>query len=250
MHPVLCKVGPFTIYSYGVMVALGFGIATAFVYNRAPKFGIDRNHVVDLMIIMLISGIAGARAFYVLQDLGYYRAHPVEILDLSRGGLVWYGAFLAGLGGCSLYIRAKRMDFWAALDLAAPYIALAQAVGRIGCLLNGCCYGIEASQEFPLAIPSAYDGAWHHPTQIYSALALFAIFIILRTWQDRRHFAGEIFLGYCVLYSLKRFLMEFARGDNARIFLHLTVAQLISLVMLKVALIVFIIMAVRRWKKR
>lgn len=237
MHPVLLKLGPLNVYSYGVMVALGFAMATAFVYARAPKFGLDRNNVVDLMILMLVSGIAGARLFYILQNFTYYRSNPFEMLNLSKGGLVWYGAFIFGLGASAAYIKIKKMDFWESLDLAAPYIALAQAVGRIGCFLNGCCYGISMADGSP------------QPTQLYSAASLLIIFIVLRMWQDHRHFKSEIFLGYCALYSSKRFLMEFIRGDNPRIFFGFTISQVISCIVFIVSLGTLILMAAA-WKKR
>lgn len=237
MQPVLLKFGPLNVYSYGVMVALGFALATAFVYIHAPKFGIDRNNVVDLMILMLVFGIAGARVFYILQNFTYYRLNPSEMLNLSKGGLVWYGAFIAGLGVSAIYIKIKKMDFWASLDLAAPYIALAQALGRVGCFLNGCCYGVTMA-----------DGELH-PTQLYSAAALLLIFVALRIWQDHPHFKSEIFLGYCILYSSKRFLMEFIRGDNPRIFLGLTISQVISCVVFVISLGTLITM-VAAWKKR
>lgn len=237
MHPILVKFGPLNVYSYGVMVALGFALATACIYIRAPKFGIDRNNAVDLMILMLVFGIAGARVFYILQNLTYYRANPSEMLNLSKGGLVWYGAFIAGLGASAVYIKIKKMDFWGSLDLAAPYIALAQAIGRVGCFLNGCCYGVAMA-----------DGTLH-PTQLYSAASLLLIFVALRIWQDHRHFKGEIFLGYCVLYSSKRFLMEFMRGDNSRIFFGLTISQVISCVVFVFSLGILIFMAAA-WKKR
>jgi phosphatidylglycerol---prolipoprotein diacylglyceryl transferase len=237
MHPILLKLGPLNVYSYGVMVALGFALATAFVYMRAPTFGIDRDNVVDLMILMLVSGIVGARLFYILQNIGYYCENPYEIPNLSKGGLVWYGAFITGLGSAAAYIRIKKMDFWESLDLAAPYIALAQAVGRIGCFMNGCCYGTAMA-----------DGTLH-PTQLYSAASLIFIFVILRIWQDHRHFKSEIFLGYCVLYSSKRFLVEFMRGDNPRIFFGFTISQVISCIVFVISLGTLIAMAAA-WKKK
>jgi phosphatidylglycerol:prolipoprotein diacylglycerol transferase len=237
MHPVIFKLGPLNVYSYGFMVALGFAAATLCLYMRASKFGIDRNNVVDLMILMLVSGIAGARIFYILQNLSYYRLNPSEMPNLSKGGLVWYGAFISGLGVSAIYIKIKKMDFWASLDLAAPYIALAQALGRIGCFMNGCCYGVAMA-----------DGLVH-PTQLYSAASLVAIFIVLRIWQDHRHFKGEIFLGYCVLYSSKRFFMEFLRGDNPRIFFGFTISQVISCIVFVFSLGMLITMAAA-WKKR
>lgn len=189
------------------------------------------------MILMLVSGIVGARIFYVLQNLSYYRVNPFEMLNLSKGGLVWYGAFIAGLGSSAIYMKIKKMDFWASVDLAAPYIAMAQAIGRIGCFLNGCCYGVVMA-----------DGSLC-PTQLYSAASLLLVYMVLRIWQDHRHFKGEIFIGYCVLYSLKRFLMEFIRGDNPRILLGMTISQVISCIVFALSLGTLIYMAAA-WKKR
>lgn len=230
MHSVLIKLGPLSIYSYGVMVALGFGLSTFLIYTRAAKFNLDKERIIDLAIIILVGGIIGARLLYVLSNVDYYASRPIEILNLSKGGLVWYGGFVAGLIVSIWYLKKNRINFWAFTDLAAPYIALAQSLGRIGCFLNGCCFGIEG-----------------HPVQIYSSLALLAIFAILRAWQDRRHFAGEIFLGYCLLYSLKRFFMEFLRGDNPVVALNLTVSQIISALVFFISIFIFIYRAFR-WK--
>ncbi|MFA6141768.1 MAG: prolipoprotein diacylglyceryl transferase [Candidatus Omnitrophota bacterium] len=211
MHPILLKFGPFTIYSYGVMVAMGFAVATFLAHKRAARFNIDPGKVIDIAIILIAFGILGARLLYVLLNLSFYIANPIDIVKLSNGGLVWYGGFISAFFAVIIYVRKAKLNFWAVADLFAPYVALAQAFGRIGCFFNGCCYG--------------KDGI---PVQIYSSIALLIIFIILRVWQDNKHFAGEIFLGYCVLYSLKRFLMEFLRGDNPAVFHGLTLSQVIS----------------------
>ncbi len=232
MHPILIKLGPITIYSYGVMVAVGFGLATLLIYRCASKFNVNKDMIIDLAIIILIAGMVGARLLYILLNLNYYIANLLEIPNLSKGGLVWYGGFLSALFASAWYIRKKGFNFWNVGDLMAPYIALAQAIGRIGCFLNGCCYGIEG-----------------HPVQIYSSLLLLAIFAILRLWQDRRHFAGEIFLAYCILYSSKRFSIEFLRGDNPRIIYGLTLSQFISILVILISFIVFVYKAIE-WKKR
>ena len=249
MHPVLLKIGLFHIYSYGVMVALGFAVATFCIYRRAPKFNLERDKVIDVVIIMLVTGIIGARTLYVLLNLDYYHAHPYEILNLSKGGLVWYGAFIPALLASMLYAWRERIKFWPASDLVAPYIALAQSFGRIGCFLNGCCYGVAAPPGYPLAVTFSHDCVTRHPAQIYSAVALFIIFIILLKWQEREHCEGEIFLGYLVLYPGKRFFMEFLRGDNPKILFGLTFSQYVSLLVLSASLIMLIKRAVR-WKKR
>ncbi len=240
MHPTLFNVGPFTVYSYGVMVAIGFMVATFFIYKAAPSFGFDKNKVIDINIISLIAGIIGARALYVILNLSYYAREPLEVLYISRGGLVWYGGFLASCVSMFLYSRAAGYNFWSLLDLMVPYVALAQAFGRIGCFLNGCCYGIRSPDSYPLKVLYPGEGFPRHPTQLYSAVVLFTLFILLKAWQDRRRFNGEIFLGYCILYSAERFAMEFLRGDNPKFVLGLTISQEISIAVFAASALIFI----------
>lgn len=240
MHPIICKIGPLSIYSYGLMIAIGFGLSIIMMYARAPKFGFNRDTISDYLIIVLLSGLAGARLLYILINIKYYVLNPLEMVNLSKGGLVWYGGFIAALLASLCFAKIKRLGFWEMTDFVAPYIAFGQAFGRIGCFLNGCCYGIIAPPGFPLGES--------HPTQIYSAILLFAIFAILLLWQNRRRFAGEIFLGYCLLYSCKRFFIEFLRGDNPRIFLSLTMSQIISVAVFLTALCIFKI-RLDIWKK-
>ncbi|MFH0763755.1 MAG: prolipoprotein diacylglyceryl transferase [Candidatus Omnitrophota bacterium] len=232
MHPILLKIGPITIYSYGVMVALGFAVFTFLVWRRAEKFNINRDKIIDLAIIMLVSGIIGARLLYVLLNLSFYIANPLDIIKLSKGGLVWYGGFAAALFAVMIYLKNNALNFWEAADLIAPYIALAQAFGRIGCYMNGCCYGING-----------------FPIQLAASASLFIIFIILLVMQEMRHFPGEIFLSYCVLYSLKRFVIEFFRGDNPKVLSVFTISQIASVIIFMAALALFTYRA-SAWKKR
>jgi phosphatidylglycerol:prolipoprotein diacylglycerol transferase len=249
MHPTLLKVGSFTIYSYGIMVAIGFALAAIFIYRRAPKFGLDKDKCVDLAVVILISGILGARLLYVLINLPFYLANPLEIIMLSKGGLVWYGGFIAALAAMIIYVRINKLDFWPVMDLVAPYAALAQAFGRIGCFLNGCCYGMKVEHGFPFAVTFPCESEPRLASQLISAGLLFAIFVLLLIWQNRRRFVGEIFLGYCILYSSKRFVMEFLRGDNSKIVLGLTMSQMISIVIFIAASVIFTL-KVRQWNKR
>jgi phosphatidylglycerol:prolipoprotein diacylglycerol transferase len=188
---------------------------------------------------MLISGIVGARIVYVAMNIQYYMRNPVEIINLTKGGLVWYGAFIFGMIGAALFLKKNRINFWTAGDLFAPYIALAQAFGRIGCLLNGCCYGSVVPAGSILGVVFPNESVSRYPTQIFSAILLLIIFIILIIWQKRRHFNGEIFLAYGLLYSMKRFGIEFFRGDYPKILHGLTISQLISAAIFVVCLIIF-----------
>ena len=249
MHPILLKFGPFIIYSYGVMVAIGFALSTIFIYRRAPKFSIDKDRAVDLTIVILIFGVLGARLLYVLLNLSFYLANPIEIIMLSKGGLVWYGGFFSGIAAMAVYLRIHKLGFWPVVDLIVPYVALAQSFGRIGCFLNGCCYGIKVNPGFPFAVTFPCEDFLRFPAQLISAALLFIIFVILLIWQDRRRFVGEIALAYCVLYSSKRFIMEFLRGDNPKMLLGLTISQIISASLFIVALAIFILKAIECKKK-
>lgn len=230
------------------MVALGFGLAAFLIYRRAAGLGLDKGLIMDLVVLILLVGLFGARSLYVLLNLSYYIANPIEIFNLSKGGLVWYGGFLAGIAGAIWYIKINKLDFWAVSDLIVPYVALAQGFGRIGCYLNGCCYGVTAPLSYPFGVVFPGSMTPRHPTEIYSSLALILIFMILRAWQDLPHFKGGIFLGYCALYSLKRFYIEFLRGDNPKIICGLTLSQLISAFVFIMALAIFIYKG-RQWKR-
>jgi phosphatidylglycerol:prolipoprotein diacylglycerol transferase len=227
MHPVICKIGPFTIYSYGLMLALAFLVATSLASRQAKNQGFNPQIVSILSLRLLFFGIMGARIFYVVVHLNFYLKNPVEIFMLAHGGLSWFGGLLAGVLVTVRFIRKKALEPLKILDLIAPFLALAQAIGRIGCLLNGCCYGKAA--EFGLYFP-LYDAVLI-PTQIYSSVCLLIIFVILRFMQERPHRQGHIFFVYLILYSVKRFFIEFLRADNEVIFMGLTLFQIISIIL-------------------
>ena len=239
MHPIITNIGPLYIYSYGLMVAIGFAVATLLAYRHAAEFGINKEKIIDFGITILLGGIIGARAFYIILNLQYYIENPVDILNLTRGGLVWYGAFLSGLIAGTWFVRRNKINFWAMGDLFAPYIALAQAFGRIGCFLNGCCYGSQVPSGFVLSVVFPNESVARHPTQIYSCIILLLIFIALRFWQKRSHFKGQIFLGYLILYSITRFGLEFLRGDNPKDYFGFTISQMVSAAIFIISLTVF-----------
>jgi phosphatidylglycerol:prolipoprotein diacylglycerol transferase len=155
---------------------------------------------------------------------------------LQHGGMSWFGGLTLG-GLCGLiYLKKKQLSVYKVLDLIVPFLALAQAIGRIGCLLNGCCFGKVSN--FGIYFP--LHQATLIPTQLYSSLLLLLIFIILRFLQERPHQPGQILFTYLLLYSLKRFFIEFFRADNPRVFGGLTLFQLISIAIFCLAVYKFI----------
>ncbi|MDD2751680.1 MAG: prolipoprotein diacylglyceryl transferase [Candidatus Omnitrophica bacterium] len=220
MLPEICRIGPFTIYSYGLMLAIAFVIGSGLAGIEAKKRNINPEVILNLCFLALVSGIIGARLFYVLENYRFYFKYPGEIFILQHGGLSWFGGLILGFLASLLYMRKKKLSVYQILDLLAPFVALGQAFGRVGCLLNGCCFGKTGV-----------------PVQIYSSAILLGIFLILRLLQDRPHKEGEIFFSYLLLYSLKRFFIEFWRIDNPIVFWNLTLFQLLSIGLFFLALI-------------
>lgn len=225
MYPEICKIGPFTIYSYGLMLIVGFAVSSALAVLAAKRKDIEPEIIFNLAFITFVSGLLGARAFYIIENLGYYIKRPLEIIMLAHGGLSWFGGLILAIFVGTAYLKHKNLPLYKTLDLIIPFVALGQAIGRIGCLLNGCCFGKES--VFGIYFP--VHKSVLIPTQAYSSLLLILIFIVLRLLQDRPHKDGQIFFTYLLLYSVKRLFIEFWRADNEIIFLGLTLFQIISI---------------------
>lgn len=247
MYPVLFKIGPITIYSYGLMVTLGFLAGIYLAKQEAVRVGIAKEAVLGLGLYVLVSSIIGARILYVLLNLEYFLSFPYKIIFIHEGGLVFYGGLiLAGITGF-LYVRRKRLSFFKMADIIAPSIAIGEAIGRIGCLLYGCCYGKPTTLPWGMSFDpgspaySHYGSLSLHPTQIYSSLANLFIFIILVLRRKKVKFEGEIFFLYLILYSLSRFMIENLRGDNPGLFFELTISQCLSLIMGLIAATIYLL---------
>ncbi len=226
MHPVICQIGTLTIYSYGLLLCIGVLLGAKLASTQAQKQGIEKTAIVNTVFIAAFSGVAGARLFYVIENTGYYLKYPLEIFMLQYGGLSWFGGLAAALACSAVYLKKKKVLVIRAFDLLAPFAALAQSIGRIGCLLNGCCYGRESAYW---GIYFKVHDAFLIPTQVYSSLLLLIIFVALRLIQDRNLPRGSVFLAYLLLYSCGRFLIEFLRADNPRILFGLSLFQFISI---------------------
>ena len=226
MHPILFHIGPFTVYTYGLWIAIGFFAAMILIMSEAKRQRISPSLVSDLAFWCVIGGIIGARLIYVVYNLSYFLKHPLDILALWKGGLVFFGAILGGLIGGILFLRKCSLSFWQAADLVAPGLALAQGFGRLGCFSAGCCYGKPTHVPWAVVFKDLHSlapiGIPLHPTQLYHSFACFIMAIILIKVQ-RRYFTarlldptlpyGGVFGLYLLLHGLQRFIIEFFRGD-------------------------------------
>jgi phosphatidylglycerol:prolipoprotein diacylglycerol transferase len=255
MHDTLLKIGSFTISTYEVSLTIAFLLAIGFAIRRSQKEGVDRDLVIDACLWLVIGGLIGARALYIItQTENYWNAcfHPDLVkptalkesdcllaLNPFRGGFVYYGGFIGGMVAILLLTRRRKASFFPLADLLAPYLMLGLAFHRAaGCFLGaGCCYGAPTSLPWGIIWPAgsqpfaAYPNQAIHPTQLYETLFATALFLCLLWRRKKKAFSGEIMVLMLIGYSVFRFVNEFWRGDKIRGFLLgiLSTSQVISL---------------------
>jgi len=227
MYPILFEIGPFRVYSFGVMAAIGFLFVALWLRETARREKFYPSQLLDLSLGLFVSGLIGSRLLFVALNLDWYRVRPLEIFQLQRGGLVAYGGILATLLFGIFFTRWKRMPFWEVADLLMPLGLLGLAFGRIGCFLNGCCYGKPTS--FFLARVFWGKQGPVHPTQIYESWGLLLLFIALRVVGRKSLAPGRLFALSIGGYGLLRFVIEFFRGDQLPWIGGLTLVQAAAL---------------------
>jgi len=228
MYPVLFKFGDISVYSYGLMLSLAFLAAIYAAARRARSININSQVILDLGLVVILSGIIGARIFFILLNLDFYINNPAQIIRLDKGGLAVFGGVLFSMVTVSVFCRIRKINVWDIADVIAPSLALGQAIGRIGCFLNGCCYG-KAACCFPGVIFPG-DDVYRIPTQIYSSAGLLAIFVFLIWLRAKKKFDGHLFSVYLMSYSLFRCFMDNFRGDELVRVNGYTLSQVLSAV--------------------
>jgi len=245
MHPVLLEFGNIKIYSWGFMLAIAVIVAAIGLTKMFKREGYDADSVLDMVIILVLAGILGSRLLYIIayqwQEL---LTDPAAVLSLKNGlsGLVWYGAVLVDVPLFIWYLRRKGYPLWNVLDMFAPFVALGYAIVRIGCFLNGCCYGKITGSSCGVVFPYV-DSLVRYPTQLFSSLINFVLFIILFWYYPRRRYNGEVFVFYFMGYSFYRFVVEFWRESQIN-FGPFTMGQIISIGIFLLALLL------HSWKKK
>lgn len=229
----LLHIGPITIYSYGLMMALGMIAAVWLGMRRCPARGLNKDEIFNMGFVGIVAGVIGAKLTYYIVELPAIIADPSMLLDVTSGFVV-YGGIIAGVLIPAIYAKAKNLPFLKYLDVAAPSIALAQGFGRIGCYLAGCCYGCATDSWIGVVFPAgslAPAGVSLIPTQLISAIGDFAIagFLLLYARKDKERPTGTVMGWYMVLYSVGRFIIEIFRNDPRGTVWFLSTSQFISL---------------------
>ncbi len=246
MHPLLIKIGPFPIHTYGFLVAIGFLTAVSVFKKLALRSKLDVEKILDLSFWGLLVGFLGARTLYVITRFSSFLTDPVAIFKIWEGGLVFWGGPIAVIPFVIFYARKNRLALWKTLDVLTPGLVIAHAFGRLGCLAAGCCYGKPTESVFGIRLYSELvepflHGVPLHPTQLYEASALFLLFFGLLIIFKYKKFDGQVALSYLLSYPMIRSFIEIFRGDQVRGFVIdevLSTSQFISILIFIVSVVV------------
>lgn len=218
MKPVLFTIGKFAVHGYGFMIAIGVIIAYFVAEFRAKRLGLQPDKIFALTITCLLGGFLGAKILYYIVEIKSIIKDPSILLDIGDGFVV-YGGIITGILSGYIYCRIRKLNFLDYFDLVMPEIALAQAFGRLGCFMAGCCYGCESHAAWGLHFPAesvAPSGVALVPIQLISAFLNFANFFALCYLAKKCKNKGQIASLYLLFYAVGRFVVEFWRGDVVR----------------------------------
>lgn len=239
MWPVVIHLGPLTVYSYGTMMAIAFLVGGWIVGKELERRGLPSEAASSMVFWAAVGGIGGSKLWAVIDDWQALLSDPIGMI-FSGSGFVWYGGLVGGTAAVSWVIRREHLPWLSVVDCIAPALAVAHAIGRIGCQLAGDGdWGSVTEVPWAMAYPAAIVG-WPyppgvrvHPTPIYEMLAYFTVFAVLWSMRKRPHSEGSIFWWYLVLASGSRFVIEFYR-INPVVALGLSAAQWFSLLLVAI----------------
>jgi phosphatidylglycerol:prolipoprotein diacylglycerol transferase len=253
VHSKLFQIGPLEIHSYGLMLAISFLIGIYFSMYRAKKQGIDPNKIIDLSVIIVISAILGSRFLYVIFHLDEFRGHWWDTINpfqssgqIGIAGLTMLGGFIAAVVFSLLYLKTKKLPVLKIADIIVPAIAVGILVTRVGCFLNGCCYGLPTDSPLGMVFPQdspagfAFPEQAIHPAQLYSSLYGLIILTLLLVLERYKKFDGFLLFLFFIFYGISRFVIDFFRYyENSMVLvqigkLSLSVNQGISILMILV----------------
>jgi phosphatidylglycerol:prolipoprotein diacylglycerol transferase len=222
MHPLILKIGSFELTSYGLMMVVALCLSTWLALSRAARFGLVKEQIFDISFWAILGGVLGARAFYIVQEWDVYSKDLSQVLTFRFQGLTSFGGLVGGFLGAWVACKLARpkegqnnirfIDF---LDCAGPAFVLGSAIGRIGCLLNGCCYGPIAQAAFPFLAYSAECQANTAPAPLYDAMMNLGGLAVLVALFKKRTPAGHDFGQSLMIFGVARFIYELWRAGGS-----------------------------------
>lgn len=255
---VFLEIGPLTVYWYGVIIGVGVLLGLYIATRESVRRGLSKDTFVDLILFAVPIAIICARIYYVSFEWGYYSKHLNEIPQIWQGGIAIHGGLIGGVLTAIVYSKVKKISFWKLADIAAPSLILGQAIGRWGNFMNQEAHGGPVTRAFleGLHLPNFIinqmyiNGTYYHPTFLYESLWDFAGFILLMVLRRTSLRKGEIFLSYLIWYSVGRFFVEGLRTDSLMLTHTLRIAQVVSLALIVIAIILIIIRRVTGMSKQ
>lgn len=242
MYNELLKIGPFTVHGYGLMIAIGVFLALYIAEHRAKKLKLDADCLYIVTFVCVISGFVFAKLLFCLVEYKLLLTDPMRVL--SSNGFVVYGGIIGGILAAKIYFKIKKYNFWDYFDLILPSVAIAQAFGRIGCFLAGCCYGQKTDAWYGIAFHQS-DFAPNNvkliPTQLISSAGMFIIAFILFAFAKKNKKSGRVGALYLILYSVGRFGIEFFRNDYRGTVGPLSTSQFISIFIVLIGVVMFVL---------
>ena len=250
MHPDLISIGFLHIKTYGACMALGFLVAWQVVSWLCRRTGRNAEPLSNLLMLMMVTGIVGARAAYVIEHWSSeFAAHPGQIIRVDQGGLMFYGGLIAAALVLAAYAAITRQHLFTITDLVLAVLPLGHAFGRVGCFLHGCCFGRLTDSCLGVSFPRGSPAWWEQvsatppllpqtaaeslpvlPTQLFEAAANAVLFAVLYQLYRRHHAKTGLVTGsYLIGYAVLRFANECLRGDPRLAVGPFTIGQTISL---------------------
>jgi phosphatidylglycerol---prolipoprotein diacylglyceryl transferase len=219
MYPILFKIGPINLYTYGFFLALGFLVAIVVAGREARRLGLSEGHFFDICFYILLAAIIGSRLLFVIVDPGPFLQNPLKIFAIWEGGLVFHGGLIASLATSFFLMRRYEMPWRPTFDALAVGMPLGVTFGRIGCFMAGCCFGRPTDLPWgvrftnPESLCPIQDVL--HPSQLYEALLSLLVFGVVFWLRKRKRFDGQILATYLFLAGLVRFTVEFFRASTS-----------------------------------
>ena len=221
MFRTLVELGPFRIQSYGLALALAFLVGGVLLIRGGRKKGLHEGSILNLIYVIVFSSVIGSRLMYVITHLDDYSGDPVAVLKVWEGGLTLYGGLALAVVFSVVYMKSAGLPILTVCDLAAPSLALGKAITRVGCFLNGCCFGLRTDLPWGVVFPydshagSVFPGASLHPAQLYSSALSLIVFLILLLVGRRARTPGAVFWSFLLMDSVTRAALGFVRYAEA-----------------------------------
>jgi phosphatidylglycerol:prolipoprotein diacylglycerol transferase len=256
MRPILFELGPLKLHSYGLLLVIGFFAGVWNACREAERRGYKAELILDMALPLLLASVAACRLLYVFLNLDQFH-NVADVFKVWDGGLSFHGAFFGALGVLGFFSYTRKIPFAVLFDLIAPSIFLGYFFGRIGCLLNGCCYGHACDLPWAMRFPDEHHRGFltppSHPAQLYSAIMALGLFALMQKAKlsplfDRFH--GQLTLLFFALYAVERGVMEYFRnGATAPAAFGLswlTSAQLVSIVAIAIIALLWFYLSRRK----